>query len=325
MGISSEPTPTLGISVVVPVYNEERNIAPLFARLKDALDSLNVAYEIIAIDDGSRDGSYSQLIAHAKEDSHIRVIRFSRNFGQTAALSAGIEHAQGSIIITIDSDLENDPRDIHLLLSKLDEGYDVVSGWRKNRWSGSTLTRKLPSVMANRLISSLTKVHLHDYGCTLKAYRIDVIKGVRLYGEMHRFVPAYAHWQGGRVAEVPVLYSPRLHGASNYGFSRTFRVLLDLVVIVFIHKYMNRPMHFFGSWGLLSIALGLFFGTTAVALRLFGIVHLVETPLPILSALFIIVGIQLVFFGVIAEMIMRTYYESQGRRPYIIRANDPVQ
>ncbi|MBI2030854.1 glycosyltransferase family 2 protein [Candidatus Kaiserbacteria bacterium] len=314
------PAPKL--SIIIPVYNEERNIPLLFMRIKEALARIDKPYEVIAIDDGSRDDSFAQLVTQSQADPHIRIVRFSRNFGQTAALSAGIEHARGDIIITIDSDLENDPSDIHLLLSKLDEGYDVVSGWRKDRWSGSRFTRKIPSVMANRLISTLTKVHLHDYGCTLKAYRAEVIKGVRLYGEMHRFVPAYAHWQGGRVAEVPVTYSPRLHGKSNYGFGRTFRVLLDLVVIVFIHKYMNRPMHFFGSWGLLSIALGILFGTIAIALRLFGIVHIVETPLPILTALFIIIGIQLVFFGVIAEMIMRTYYESQGRRPYLIKITE---
>lgn len=309
----------LKLSVVTPVYNEEQGVAEFIARLFKALDMLHLPYEVIAVDDGSRDGSLRELLREAKRRPALRVLSFKRNFGQTAALAAGIDHAAGECIVTIDSDLENDPNDIGVLLQKIGEGYDVVSGWRQGRWSDATLTRKIPSRLANAMISRVTGVHLHDYGCTLKAYRADVIQGVRLYGEMHRFIPAYASWQGGTVAEVPVGHTPRRYGKSNYGLGRTFRVLLDLVVVIFMHRYMNRPMHFFGMWGLASLALGTTAGVAAVALRIFGIRHFVETPLPVLSALFVIVGVQLVMFGVIGEMLMRVYYESQGRRPYILR------
>ncbi|KKW27869.1 MAG: Glycosyl transferase family 2 [Candidatus Kaiserbacteria bacterium GW2011_GWB1_52_6] len=307
------------ISVIVPVYNEEKNIPLLFSRLASVMNALPVSYEIIAVDDGSGDASFDALMRVASKDSHVNVIRFKRNFGQTAALAAGIDHARGDTIVTIDSDLENDPADIPRLLEKIDEGYEVVSGWRQGRWAGALFTRRLPSIVANMIISAVTGVSLHDYGCTLKAYRSDVIKGVKLYGEMHRFIPAYAAWQGGRVAEIPVTHSPRKHGKSNYGFGRVFRVLLDLVVVVFMHRYMNRPMHFFGMWGLASLSFGFLVGCIAITLRIFVGLHLIDTPLPVLTALLIIVGIQLVLFGVIGEMIMRTYYESQNRRPYTIK------
>ncbi len=306
------------ISIVIPVYNEVQNLPGLFGRLSEALGVLKQSYEIIMVDDGSKDGSFEKIVELGK-GRPITAIRFKRNFGQTAALSAGIEHAKGEIIVTLDSDLENDPRDIPLLLKKMEEGFDVVSGWRKARWQGSFLSRKLPSVAANWLISTLSGVYLHDYGCTLKAYRADLVKGVNLYGDMHRFIPAYAAWQGGTVAEVPVSYTPRQHGTSNYGMGRIVRVLLDLVVVVFMHKYMNRPMHFFGGWGLVSFLLGIVSGTAAVALKIFKIRDFVATPLPLWSALFVIVGIQLVLFGIIGEMLMRTYYESQSRRPYVIK------
>ena len=310
------------LSVVIPVYNEAKNIHELLTRLGAVLDATGNAYEIIAVDDGSKDGSADELLAHAAHDRHLRVLCFKRNFGQTAALAAGIDHAKGDIILTIDSDLENDPNDIPKLLQKMEEGYDVVSGWRQGRWSGAWLSRKLPSMVANKMISVLTGVALHDYGCTLKAYRSDVIKDVKLYGEMHRFIPAYAAWQGGRVAEIIVHHTPRIHGKSNYGFGRVFRVLLDLVVVVFMHRYMNRPMHFFGMWGLISFGLGIFSGVLAVLLKLLHIRDFITTPLPVLTALFVIVGVQLVMFGVIGEMLMRTYYESQNRRPYILK-NSP--
>jgi glycosyltransferase involved in cell wall biosynthesis len=308
----------LMLSIVIPVYNEEKNIEELLSRLSKAMQQFP-EYEIILVDDGSRDGSGKALLQHAKHDPHLAVICFKRNFGQTAALAAGIEKASGEIIVTMDSDLENDPADIARLLEKMNEGYEVVSGWRKGRWNGAWLSRKLPSIIANKMISALTGVHLHDYGCTLKAYKADVIKSVNLYGEMHRFIPAYAAWQGGRVAEIPVGHSPRKHGKSNYGMGRIFRVLLDLVVVVFMHRYMNRPMHFFGMWGLASLFFGFFCGVVAVVLKVTHIRDFITTPLPVLTALFIIVGVQLVMFGVIGEMLMRTYYESQGRRPYVIK------
>ncbi len=308
----------IAISVIFPVYNESENLVALTKRLSETLRKIKTPYEIIAVDDGSTDNSYAQLLKIQQLMPELEIVRLKHNFGQTAALSAGIERAIGKILVTIDSDLENDPVDIPRLLAKLKEGYDVVSGWRRDRWRGAFFTRRIPSVIANWLISSLTGVHLHDYGCTLKAYRAEVIKNVRLYGEMHRFIPAYAAWQGGKITEILVSHTPRIYGKSNYGFGRAPRVLLDLVVLVFLHRYMNRPMHFFGSWGLLSFFLGFVAGFAAILLRLFNIKHIVDTPLPILSTLFIIVGVQLVLFGVIAEMIMRTYYESQGRRPYVI-------
>ncbi len=308
------------LSIVVPVYNEVRNIDELLTRLRSALTAIGTSYEIILVDDGSKDGSAEALLAHAARDPRLRVFCFKRNFGQTAALSAGIDAAQGEAIVTIDSDLENDPADIARLLAKMEEGYDVVSGWRQGRWSEEWLSRKLPSIMANKLISALTGVPLHDYGCTLKAYRADIIKSVSLYGEMHRFIPAYAAWQGGRVAEIPVGHSPRKFGKSNYGLGRIFRIPLDLVVVVFMPRYMNRPMHFFGMWGIGSLLLGLFSGVLAIMLKIFHLRDFVATPLPVLTALFIIVGIQLIMFGVVGEMLMRTYYEAQGRRPYIIKS-----
>lgn len=306
------------ISIVIPVYNEAKNLPGLFNRLTTVVTMLGQAYEIILVDDGSRDGSFEKIKELAQNGRPVVAIRFKRNYGQTAALSAGIAQARGDIIVTLDSDLENDPADIPLLLAKMSEGFDVVSGWRKERWQGAFLSRKLPSLMANWLISRLSGVPLHDYGCTLKAYRAELLKGVNLYGDMHRFIPAYAAWQGGVVAEVPVSYAPRIHGKSNYGMGRIVRVLLDLVVVVFMYRYMNRPMHFFGGWGLASFLLGTLAGLVSVYLKFAHLRDFVETPLPVWSALFIIVGVQLLMFGVIGEMLMRTYYESQNRRPYSV-------
>jgi glycosyltransferase involved in cell wall biosynthesis len=280
---------------------------------------LGYPYEVIAVNDGSRDDSKEHLDRIASTDVRIKIIHFRMNAGQTAAIQAGIEHASGDIIIPLDSDLENDPGDIVLLLAKLNEGHDVVSGWRKNRWANKKLVRKVPSILANKLISIISGTHLHDYGCTLKAYRQDVIKGVHLYGEMHRFIPAYAAQMGARVAEVEVSYTPRKYGKSKYGLSRTVRVLLDLLVLRFLHKYKDRPMQFFGLIGVVVGGLGFIAGITAVVLRLTIDLHLVETPLPTLSALLIIVGVQLITMGVLAEMVMRTYYESQGKKAYLIK------
>ncbi len=307
------------LTVVTPIYNEAKSLPRLHERLTAVLSAMEGSYEIIAVDDGSTDGTAAVLEELAQGDTRFKVVSFRANRGQTAALAAGIKHASGEVIVTIDSDLENDPADIPRLLTKLDEGFDVVSGWRKARWQGAFFSRKLPSMVANKLISLLSGVSLHDYGCTLKAYRADLIKGVDLYGDMHRFLPAYAAWQGGKVAEVPVAYAPRVHGTSNYGMGRVVRVLLDLVVVVFMHRYLNRPMHFFGGWGLLSFLFGLLFGAIAVALKLFEIRDFVATPLPLWSALFVIVGVQLVMFGVVGEMLMRTYYESQGKATYLVK------
>jgi dolichol-phosphate mannosyltransferase len=307
------------LSVVTPVYNEKGNLERLHKELTEVLRVTGKDYEIIAVNDGSRDGSLEVLRTLAQKDPHFKVINFIANHGQTAALLAGIDHASGDIIIMIDSDLENDPKDIPRLLEKIDEGYDVVSGWRKERWGDKKFRRKLPSVLANKLISQITRVPLHDYGCILKAYKRDVIVGVRLYGEMHRFIPAYASWRGAKVTEIPVDHRPRTYGKTNYGISRTFRVLLDLLVLKFLTKYMNRPIHFFGGLGFVSLALGCVAAGAAIIMKIIGYRTFVGTPLPIFSALFIIVGVQLVVMGILAEILMRTYYESQDKKPYTIK------
>ncbi len=307
------------LSVVVPIYNESGNLEKLFQELLSVLKSNNFDYEIIAINDGSSDNSAYILKNIAKNNRKIKIIDFNSNSGQTAAISAGIDYSSGDVVIPIDSDLENDPSDILRLVAKINEGYDVVSGWRQGRWRGSFLTRKIPSMSANFLISKITGIKLHDYGCTLKAYKRDAIVGVRLYGEMHRFIPAYASWKGARVAEIPVNYRSRIYGRSNYGISRTFNVILDLVVIRFLDKYMNRPIHFFGGIGFVSLFLGFLAGFGAIILKILDLRDFVETPLPIFSALFIIVGVQMIIMGVMAEILMRTYYESQNKRPYNIK------
>jgi glycosyltransferase involved in cell wall biosynthesis len=305
------------LSVVVPLYNEEGNVAELMRRIFEAVSSFS--YEVIAVDDGSRDGTFAELAKVAKHNTQLRVVRFAVNAGQTAALAAGIEQAKGEVIVTIDGDLENDPHDIPMLVSKLEEGYDVVSGWRQNRWKDARLTRRLPSHVANSLISAVTKVKLHDYGCQLKAYRRESIVHIDLYGHMHRFIPAYVAAQGGRITEVPVNFSPRVSGKSKYGMSRIFKVLMDLLVVVFFTKFLARPMHFFGGLGILSCFLGFLVACIAIALRLLNIVHFVGTPLPLFAAFLFIVGIQLIIFGVLAELNTRIYYESRGKKPYSIR------
>ncbi len=307
------------LSLVLPIYNEGKSIPELFDRIFETMRSLDVPFEVIAVNDGSKDDTETLLNDIAKHHPHVKVVHFCINAGQTAAIHAGIERATGDIIIPLDSDLENDPKDIVTLLKKIDEGYDVVSGWRKNRWAEKKLVRKFPSVVANKLISKVSGIHLHDYGCTLKAYRTEVIQGVNLYGEMHRFIPAYAAQMGASVAEVEVSYTLRKYGKSNYGFSRMSRVFLDLIVLRFLYKYKDRPMQFFGAIGFFFIVFGVVAGVSAIALRLFWDLHMVETPLPVLSALGIIVGVQLVTMGIIAEMVMRTYYESQGKKAYLIK------
>ncbi|MEK7628425.1 MAG: glycosyltransferase family 2 protein [Patescibacteria group bacterium] len=306
----------LELSIIAPLYNESESVPHFLDQMRAVAPALGV-FELIMVDDGSRDGT-AETISRTQGSLPVQVIRLTRNFGQTAALAAGIERAKGDIIVTIDTDLENDPNDIPRLVAQLRKGYDVVSGWRQGRWASQRVTRKFPSLVANRLISRLTGVHLHDYGCTLKAYKASVLKEVQLYGEMHRFVAAYAAWRGGRIIELPVTHTPRRFGVSKYGISRTFRVLLDLVFVVFMHRYFNRPMHFFGGWGIASIAGGFLTLATALILKFSGGPTLIETPLPTLAALFVIVGVQFVLFGVLAEILMRTYYESQQKKPYSI-------
>lgn len=307
------------ISIVLPIYNEEKNITILYKELKEVLSKTASSYELVCVNDGSKDDSLKVLESIAVKDASVKVINFKNNYGQTAALSAGIKSSKGEIIVPMDSDLQNDPTDIPGLIEKLNEGFSVVSGWRKDRWSKNKMTRKFPSMIANKLISVITGVRLHDYGCTMKAYKRDVIYGVQLYGEMHRFIPAYASWNGAKVTEMVVNYRSRQHGQTNYGMSRTFKVLLDLLVVKFLSKYMDRPIHFFGGIGFVSLFLGIIAGSSAVFMRLINYKSIIETPLPILSALLIIVGVQLIVMGILAEMLMRTYYESQNKSPYIIK------
>ena len=307
------------ISIILPIFNEAQSVPELFSELTEVLSTLPHEYEIIAVNDGSKDASLSELQKFAKKDKRIKIIDFLINAGQTSALRAGIDHATGDVFIPMDSDLENDPHDIVLLLEKIDEGFDVVSGWRKDRWEGSFFTRKLPSRIANFLISYITGVHLHDYGCTLKAYRSEVLRDVKLYGEMHRFIPAYASWRGATVTEVVVNHRPRKFGKSNYGIGRSFKVLLDLLLIRFLFQFMNRPIHFFGSIGFISLALGGLAGFGAIFLRLVYDMSMITTPLPTLSALLIIVGVQFIGMGILAEILMRIYYESQSKTPHTIR------
>ncbi len=307
------------ISIVVPAYNEALNLPIFYERVTAVLRKLGYEYEIILVDDGSKDNSFAVLAELAAKDPHVKVIHFRHNFGQTAALSAGIDASTGDIVILIDSDLENDPEDIKTIIDKMDEGYDVVSGWRKNRWKGQMLRRKIPSLAANGLISWVTGVNLNDFGCTLKGYRRDVIKNIMLYGEMHRFIPAYAKRQGARIGEVEVRFAPRIHGKSNYGFSRLLRVLPDLLLLKFLEKYMNRPMHFFAYAGFWSLLVSFIAISLAIYMRIALNISLIQTPLPTLSAMFFIVAMQFFLMGIVAEMLMRTYYESQGKRPYMIK------
>jgi glycosyltransferase involved in cell wall biosynthesis len=314
------PQPRPELTIVVPIKDEEPNITPLYTRLTAVLETLGRPYEIICIDDGSRDATPRLLRELAEHDPRLRVVRMRRNFGQTAAFSAGFDRAQGDVVITIDADLQNDPADIPRLLEKLDEGYDVVSGWRKDRhdayWS-----RKVPSQLANGLISWTTGVALHDYGCSLKAYRTEVLQNIQLYGELHRFIPAIASWQGVAVAELPVNHAPRVAGKSKYGLSRTLRVVLDLVTVRFLLSYGTRPMQIFGLIGLISIGLGALINLYLVVLKLLSgwTEPLANRPLLLLGILLIIIGVQFISIGLIGELVIRVYYESRNRPIYVVR------
>lgn len=307
------------LSIILPVYNEAGSLPHLFERVFEVMKQNRYEYEIIAVDDGSKDESFKVLKNLAEKDRRTKVISFRMNAGQTAALRAGIDHAKGEVVIAMDSDLENHPEDIPLLLGEIEAGFDVVSGWRKGRWEGQFFRRQLPSRTANALISMITGVKLNDYGCTFKAYRRGIIQEVPLYGEMHRFIPAYAAWRGAKVTEVVVSHTSRQFGKTKYGISRTFRVLLDLLLMKFLHKYKDRPMHFFGGFGLLFLFLGFLSGMAAIILRLFFDLHLVQTPLPVLTALLLIMGLNFILIGIVAEMLMRTYYETKGEKPYLIK------
>jgi glycosyltransferase involved in cell wall biosynthesis len=306
------------ISVFLPFFNEEPNLPPLHRKMQAALAELGMTAEVIYVDDGSSDGSLAVLREIAAGDPRVRVISLRRNYGQTAAMSAGIDAARGRVLVPMDADLQNDPADIRRLLSKLDEGFDVVSGWRKNR-QDKAVTRKLPSMIANRIISWIGGVPLHDYGCSLKAYRRDVLKDVKLYGEMHRFIPIYASWAGARVTEIPVEHHARTMGKSKYGLSRTLKVVYDLVTIKFMASYQTKPIYVFGSFGLLAFMVSAFAGLFAIYWKLTGRADFVETPLPVLAIVMFAVGVQFFLMGLLAEMLVRTYHESQAKPIYAVR------
>lgn len=306
------------ISVVVPLYNEEESIAHLRLQLTEALEQSGYTFEIIIVDDGSRDRSFAMLREWALADPRVTVVRFRRNFGQTAAFSAGFNQARGEVVVTMDADLQNDPLDIPKLMAKVEEGYDIVSGWRKDR-QDRFLDRKLPSMLANRLISNVTDVRLHDYGCSLKAYRRDVLQHVRLYGELHRFIPALASQVGGAVTEVPVNHRSRQFGRSKYGISRTVRVMLDLITVWFLGAYSTRPIHVFGAFGLLSAFGGVLAGLYLTYHKLILGESIGQRPLLLLAVLLVVIGVQLITMGLLGEMVTRTYHESQDKPIYIVR------
>lgn len=306
------------VSIIVPVYNERQNLEPFIASLTGVLAPSGEDYEIVLVDDGSMDGSGDYLALLPQSDPRIRVVQFRRNFGQTAAMAAGFDYAQGSILIPMDADRQNDPADIPLILAKLREGYDVVSCRRQNR-QDPWLTRRLPSMLANWLISHISGVHLHDYGCTLKGYRREVVEHIRLYGEMHRFIPVYASWAGARVAEIPVRHHPRVAGSSKYGLSRTYKVILDLVTVKMLGSYSTKPMYFFGGVGLIACCAGFLSALLTLYDKYFAGVKAHNNPLLLLAIFLFLVGIQFILMGLVAELVIRTYFESQGKTPYIVR------
>jgi len=314
-----ESVKKMNLSLVIPVYNEEENLLLLYEAILTVMGKLGQSWEVLFVDDGSQDNSLSVLKNLATKDpEHVRVVVFRRNFGQTAAIAAGVDHSEGETIVLLDADLQNDPADIPMLIDKLDEGYDVVSGWRKNR-KDNAITRTFPSRIANGLISWVTGVHLHDYGCTLKAYRKDALKGVRLYGEMHRFIPVYAKAVGAKITEIPVNHHPRQFGVAKYGLERTLKVILDLFTVKFLISFSAKPIYLFGGTGLVLI-----FGSTAMLLYLFirrflDNVPVLGSPLFQLAVMFFILGFQSILMGLIAEMQVRTYHESQAKPTYTLR------
>ena len=310
--------PQLDLTVVIPIYNEEGNIEGLYRELSEALADIGREYEVIAINDGSSDRSYDMLNALQARDARWHVIHFRRNFGQTGAMAAGFDAARGEIVVTIDADLQNDPKDIARILDKFSEGYDIVSGWRQNR-KESFFLRRIPSMIANSLISRSTGIRLHDYGCTLKAYHFDVVKSVQLYGELHRFIPALASQIGVRVAEIPVSDRARNWGSSKYGISRTFKVILDLIVVVFVLGYFNRPLYVFGAAGFLVGGIGTLLGAYLTVFKLLTENKIGDRPLLQLAVMLMVLGVQFISTGIVADMIMRTYHESQRKPIYHVR------
>ena len=309
----------MNLSLVIPVYNEQENLPMLFDAVYKAMNSLDQTWEVILVDDGSHDKSLSVLKEYAAKDpEHIRVISFRRNFGQTPAIAAGLDYSKGETIVLLDADMQNDPADIPMMLAKLDEGYELVSGWRKNR-KDNAVTRNFPSMLANRLISWVTGVHLHDYGCTLKAYRRDVLEGFRLYGEMHRFIPVFANSVGANITEVVVNHHPRKFGKTKYGLERTVKVILDLFTVKFLVSYASKPIYLFGGTGMGLMAISALIMLYLFLRRIFFLVSVATSPLLQMSAMFFILGFQSILMGLIAELLVRTYHESQRKPTYRIR------
>jgi glycosyltransferase involved in cell wall biosynthesis len=309
----------LDLSMVIALYNEAPNLEPLYGEIKAALDPLNQDYEIILVDDGSDDGSYAILQSlHQRDPQHVRVVRLRRNFGQTAAWSAGFDRVRGQRVVVMDADLQNDPADIPALLEKMDEGYELVNGWRVNRYD-RFLDRRLPSMIGNRLVSMVSGVNLHDYGCSLRAFDADLLPHIQLYGEMHRYLPALVAWVGARMAEVPVNHRPRTQGRSKYGLSRSWRVLIDLITLYFLRSYSASPMRLFGSLGIVTSALGFGLAAYLSVLKLAFGANIGNRPLLQLAILLIIIGLQLIVMGLLGELIVRVYHESQGKAIYIVR------
>ncbi len=306
------------LSIVIPVHNESPNIKPLYEELTQKLGQYGRSYELLIVDDGSTDDTFEQLAALQARDSRLRVIRFRRNFGQTAAFAAGFAHARGRLVVTSDGDLQNDPADIPAMVALIEQGHDIVCGWRKNR-QDTFVNRTLPSMLANRLISWATGVPLHDYGCSLKVFRTEVVKPLRLYGEMHRFLPAIASQIGVKIAEVVVNHRPRRAGTTKYGISRTIRVVLDLATVKFLLSYSTRPLQIFGLIGLMTGGVGTLITAYLAYIRLFTSQGIGERPLLLLGVMLIFIGVQLVTFGLLAEVMARTYYESQDKPTYVIR------
>lgn len=306
------------LSLFLPVLNEEENLRPMHAKISEALQSLGKTAEVIYVDDGSTDQSLEILKEIAAADARVRVISLRRNYGQTAAMAAGIDAANGDILIPMDADLQNDPKDIARLLDKLNEGFDVVSGWRKNR-KDKLIMRKIPSWIANSVISKIGGVPLHDYGCSLKAYRRDVIQDVKLYGEMHRFIPIYASWAGARVTEIPVDHHARTMGKSKYGISRTIKVIFDLITIKFMASYQTKPLYVFGTFGFLAFLLSMIAGIWALFLKIFEGTSFILTPLPIITVVMLAISVQFFLMGLLAELLVRTYHESQDKAIYTVR------
>lgn len=306
------------VSIIIPVYNEEKNIKVLLDELEYFFKDFEYPYEVVFVDDGSKDYSYSLLKEAALKNLNFKVIRLRRNYGQSAAMLAAIDYAGGDVVVPLDADLQNDPNDIPKLLNLIEEGYDLVSGWRKNR-QDRALDRKIPSIIANKLISFVSGIKLHDYGCSLKAYKKDILEGVRLYGELHRFLPVCASWNGAKVVELEVNHRPRMFGKSKYGLGRTYKVILDLIVLKFLSDFSTKPIYFFGGFSFVCFLFSSLLALWSVYLKIFRNIDLDGTPLLIFSAVFIIVGVQFLLMGILADLVMRTYFESQNKKTYQIK------